>query len=124
MIDHINYKLKDNKIVLLHQQRTAFCGFSSTNPYLGSVKSLPTKYFSISGLNIETSGSRHPMNHIIKDDYIGPKRCESTCPTDFSSFRVYLWNEITHSIGLAYRQVIGLHSQIEVVLSTRKRCNL
>ncbi|WVZ26771.1 hypothetical protein V8G54_000221 (mitochondrion) [Vigna mungo] len=30
------------------------------------------------------------------------KRCESACPTDFLSVRVYLWHETTRSMGLAY----------------------
>ncbi|MBA0754212.1 hypothetical protein Gogos_022389 [Gossypium gossypioides] len=33
---------------------------------------------------------------------VGCKRCESACPTDFLSVRVYLWHETTRSMGLAY----------------------
>ncbi|KAK3021606.1 hypothetical protein RJ639_045239, partial [Escallonia herrerae] len=33
-------------------------------------------------------------------DYVGCKRCESACPTDFSSVRVYLWHETTRKLLL------------------------
>jgi photosystem I subunit 7 len=36
------------------------------------------------------------------EDCAGCKRCESACPTDFLSVRVYLWHETTRSMGLAY----------------------
>ncbi|KAI3841084.1 hypothetical protein MKW92_008833 [Papaver armeniacum] len=36
------------------------------------------------------------------EDCVGCKRCESACPTDFLSVRVYLWHETTLSMGLAY----------------------
>ncbi|KAK7296283.1 hypothetical protein VNO77_50486 [Canavalia gladiata] len=36
------------------------------------------------------------------EDCVGCKRCESACPTDFLSVRVYLWHETTRSMGLAY----------------------
>ncbi|KAE9600977.1 putative photosystem I [Lupinus albus] len=29
------------------------------------------------------------------EDCVGGKRCESACPTDFLSVRVYLWHETT-----------------------------
>ena len=35
-------------------------------------------------------------------DCVGCKRCESACPTDFLSVRVYLGSETTRSMGLAY----------------------
>lgn len=36
------------------------------------------------------------------EDCIGCKRCETACPTDFLSVRVYLGGETTRSLGLAY----------------------
>jgi photosystem I subunit VII len=36
------------------------------------------------------------------EDCVGCKRCESACPTDFLSVRVYLGAETTRSLGLAY----------------------
>ncbi|KAF1876953.1 hypothetical protein Lal_00033878 [Lupinus albus] len=39
------------------------------------------------------------------EDCVGCKRCESACPTDFLSVRVYLWHETTRSMGLAYSYV-------------------
>ena len=36
------------------------------------------------------------------EDCVGCKRCESACPTDFLSVRVYLGSETTRSMGLAY----------------------
>ena len=33
---------------------------------------------------------------------VGCKRCETACPTDFLSVRVYLGAETTRSLGLAY----------------------
>nr|YP_009402792.1 photosytem I subunit VII [Compsopogon caeruleus]ARX96141.1 photosytem I subunit VII [Compsopogon caeruleus] len=36
------------------------------------------------------------------EDCIGCKRCETACPTDFLSIRVYLGAETTRSLGLAY----------------------
>ena len=36
------------------------------------------------------------------EDCVGCKRCESACPTDFLSVRVYLGAETTRSMGLAY----------------------
>ena len=36
------------------------------------------------------------------EDCVGCKRCESACPTDFLSVRVYLGGETTRSLGLAY----------------------
>ena len=36
------------------------------------------------------------------EDCVGCKRCESACPTDFLSVRVYLGPETTWSMGLAY----------------------
>ena len=36
------------------------------------------------------------------EDCVGCKRCESACPTDFLSVRVYLGGETTRSMGLAY----------------------
>ena len=36
------------------------------------------------------------------EDCVGCKRCESACPTDFLSIRVYLGGETTRSMGLAY----------------------
>jgi photosystem I subunit VII len=36
------------------------------------------------------------------EDCVGCKRCESACPTDFLSVRVYLGIETTRSMGLAY----------------------
>ena len=36
------------------------------------------------------------------EDCIGCKRCETACPTDFLSIRVYLGAETTRSMGLAY----------------------
>lgn len=36
------------------------------------------------------------------EDCVGCKRCESICPTNFLSVRVYLWHETTRSIGLGY----------------------
>ncbi|CAN7030306.1 unnamed protein product [Brassica oleracea var. botrytis] len=36
------------------------------------------------------------------EDCVGCKRCESACPTDFLSVRVYIWHETTRSMGLAY----------------------
>ena len=36
------------------------------------------------------------------EDCIGCKRCETACPTDFLSVRVYLGAETTRSLGLAY----------------------
>lgn len=35
-------------------------------------------------------------------DCVGCKRCESACPTDFLSIRVYLGSETTRSMGLTY----------------------
>jgi photosystem I subunit 7 len=36
------------------------------------------------------------------EDCVGCKRCETACPTDFISIRVYLGAETTQSMGLAY----------------------
>ena len=36
------------------------------------------------------------------EDCVGCKRCETACPTDFLSIRVYLGDETTRSMGLAY----------------------
>ena len=36
------------------------------------------------------------------EDCIGCKRCESACPTDFLSVRVYLGRETIRSIGMRY----------------------
>ncbi|EPS73492.1 hypothetical protein M569_01273 [Genlisea aurea] len=36
------------------------------------------------------------------EDCVGCKRCESACPTDFLSVRVYLGSETSRSMGLAY----------------------
>ena len=36
------------------------------------------------------------------EDCVGCKRCETSCPTDFLSVRVYLGAETTRSMGLAY----------------------
>ncbi|QYO67692.1 photosystem I iron-sulfur center protein PsaC [Leptolyngbya sp. 7M] len=36
------------------------------------------------------------------EDCVGCKRCETACPTDFLSIRVYLGAETTRSMGLAY----------------------
>lgn len=36
------------------------------------------------------------------EDCVGCKRCESACPTDFLSIRVYLGDETNRSMGLAY----------------------
>ncbi len=36
------------------------------------------------------------------EDCVGCKRCESACPTDFLSVRVYLGAETSRSMGLAY----------------------
>ena len=36
------------------------------------------------------------------EDCIGCKRCETACPTDFLSVRVYLGAETTRSLGLTY----------------------
>jgi len=36
------------------------------------------------------------------EDCVGSKRCESACPINFLSIRVYLWHEKTRSIGLFY----------------------
>ena len=36
------------------------------------------------------------------EDCIGCKRCETACPTDFLSVRVYLGSETTRSLGLTY----------------------
>nr|QJA13925.1 subunit VII of photosystem I [Fritschiella tuberosa] len=36
------------------------------------------------------------------EDCVGCKRCESACPTDFLSVRVYTSSESTRSMGLAY----------------------
>jgi len=36
------------------------------------------------------------------EDCIGCKRCETACPTDFLSVRVYFGSETTRSLGLAY----------------------
>ncbi|KAG6540517.1 hypothetical protein Mapa_018201 [Marchantia paleacea] len=36
------------------------------------------------------------------EDCVGCKRCESACPTDFLSVRVYLADETTRSMGLSY----------------------
>ena len=36
------------------------------------------------------------------EDCVVCKRCESACPTDFLSIRVYLGGETTRSMGLAY----------------------
>ncbi|KAL5056711.1 hypothetical protein RYX36_007604 [Vicia faba] len=33
------------------------------------------------------------------EDCVGCKRCESACPTDFLSIRVYLWHETTRRIN-------------------------
>ncbi|MBA0706205.1 hypothetical protein Golax_018330 [Gossypium laxum] len=35
------------------------------------------------------------------EDCVSCKRCESVCPTDFLSVRVYLWHETTRSMSLA-----------------------
>nr|YP_009589719.1 photosystem I subunit VII [Selaginella remotifolia]QBL76302.1 photosystem I subunit VII [Selaginella remotifolia] len=37
------------------------------------------------------------------EDRAGCKRCESACPTDFLSVRVYLGPETTRSTGSAYQ---------------------
>ncbi|KAK2995858.1 hypothetical protein RJ640_015818 [Escallonia rubra] len=39
------------------------------------------------------------------EDCVGCKRCESACPTDFLSVRVYLWHETTRSMGLLLHTV-------------------
>jgi len=36
------------------------------------------------------------------EECVGCKRCESACPTDFLSVRVYTNVESTRSMGLAY----------------------
>ncbi|RYR52563.1 hypothetical protein Ahy_A06g027460 [Arachis hypogaea] len=36
------------------------------------------------------------------EDYVNCKRCESICPIDFLSVRVYLWHETTQNMSLAY----------------------
>mmetsp|Transcript_26614 Transcript_26614/g.103553 ORF Transcript_26614/g.103553 Transcript_26614/m.103553 type:complete len:86 (+) Transcript_26614:1676-1933(+) len=36
------------------------------------------------------------------EDCIGCKRCETACPTDFLSVRVYLGGETSKSLALAY----------------------
>lgn len=36
------------------------------------------------------------------EECVGCKRCESACPTDFLSVRVYLGTETTRSMGLTY----------------------
>ena len=36
------------------------------------------------------------------EDCVGCKRCETACPTDFLSIRVYLGDETSRSMGLAY----------------------
>ena len=36
------------------------------------------------------------------EDCVGCKRCESACPTDFLSVRVYLGSETSRSMGLSY----------------------
>lgn len=36
------------------------------------------------------------------EDCVGCKRCESACPTDFLSIRVYLGSETSRSMGLSY----------------------
>lgn len=36
------------------------------------------------------------------EDCVGCKRCESACPTDFLSIRVYLGSETNRSMGLSY----------------------
>ena len=36
------------------------------------------------------------------EDCVGCKRCETACPTDFLSVRVYLGSETTRSMGLSY----------------------
>jgi photosystem I subunit VII len=36
------------------------------------------------------------------EDCIGCKRCETACPTDFLSIRVYLGAETTRSMALTY----------------------
>lgn len=36
------------------------------------------------------------------EDCVGCKRCESACPTDFLSVRIYLGIETTRSMGLSY----------------------
>ncbi|KAK8964399.1 Photosystem I iron-sulfur center [Platanthera guangdongensis] len=36
------------------------------------------------------------------EDYVGCKRCESACTTNFLSVPVYLWHEITRSMVLSY----------------------
>ena len=44
------------------------------------------------------------MSHNVRvyDTCIGCKRCETACPTDFLSVRVYLGSETTRSLGLTY----------------------
>ena len=37
-----------------------------------------------------------------EEDCIGCKRCETACPTDFLSIRVYLGVETTRTLGLVY----------------------
>ena len=36
------------------------------------------------------------------EDCVGCKRCETACPTDFLSIRVYLGDETSRSMGLSY----------------------
>ncbi|MFM7714363.1 MAG: 4Fe-4S binding protein, partial [Microcystis sp.] len=43
-----------------------------------------------------------PARRGDKPERIGCKRCETACPTDFLSIRVYLGAETTRSMGLAY----------------------
>lgn len=35
-------------------------------------------------------------------DCVGCKRCESACPTDFLSIRVYLGSENSRTMGISY----------------------
>jgi photosystem I subunit 7 len=47
-------------------------------------------------------GCKAKQLHHRTEDCVGCKRCETACPTDFLSVRVYLGVETTRSMGLAY----------------------
>ena len=40
------------------------------------------------------------------EDCVGCKRCESACPTDFLSIRVYLGGETLRSMGICHLELI------------------
>ena len=42
------------------------------------------------------------LHQLPEQKIVGCKRCETACPTDFLSVRVYLGAETTLSLGLAY----------------------